>query len=111
MSNPRLASFWTDLLKLQASYKEDGFIFGFFVIDKCNKVAEIQGDQPLKRILFESASTIATKWSEESENAPKPEKDLEDGKREKPPGTKCFLPMLPAGKFCYSKECIIWKPF
>ena len=59
--------FWQDLMKVKASYDEDDFIFGFYVIDKANSNVEIDGDPFLKRMLFEAASTINANWMKEGQ--------------------------------------------
>ena len=41
MANPRLVRFWMETDRLRKMFENDVFIFGFYVIDKNNVVAEI----------------------------------------------------------------------
>ena len=90
MANPRLASYWSELRKLQAAYVNDNFLFGHYIIDTRNKIAEMDGDPFLKNILFEAASSINRRWVTDGEMERSKPVDGEVGDDDKiPPGKKC----------------------
>ena len=91
MSNPRLVKFWVEMDRVKKNFHADGFVFGFYVIDPQNNVAEIDGDTNLKRLLFEASPLINAKWKNEKE------KTRVASYENRPEGTTCWLPHLPPG--------------
>ena len=63
MANPRLLKFWAEIKKVSNSFKNDQLYFGFYVIDKEQQTAEIEGDPCLKKLLFEASTLINAKWT------------------------------------------------
>ena len=93
MANPRLVRFWVEIDKIKKMFANDPFIFGFYVIDKQNMYAEIDGDKYLKQQLFDTSSLINAKWKKEME---KPSENSGPTVI-RPEGTSCWLPKLPLG--------------
>ena len=107
MANPRLVKFWTEVDKLRKTFEADGFVFGFYVIDPEEAVAEIDGEKCLKKLLFDASTHINAKWSREKAqtNSMPHQVRMEN--------TTCWLPFLPPGGIAAMTEKIIklyWSP-
>ena len=62
MSATRISKFWNEFHKVTSNYEKDGLIFAIFVIDTTKQIAEIDGENQLKSLLFESAPNITHIW-------------------------------------------------
>ena len=96
MANPALVRFWHEAEKLRKSFEKEDLLLGFYVIDKTNLVAEIDGDQFLKQLLFDASPLINNKWILDKD---KPATTTPNTEKEgiKPPGATHWLPYLPVG--------------
>ena len=92
MVNTSLARFWVSIEKLKRQFDGEPMSFGVYVIDEENKVAEIDGDQSLRQVLFEVSSAINNKW-----NATKRKEGLSSTTTATPDSERRLPPLPPGG--------------